>query len=260
MGDIDKNNLFPVVNPNLDELAQEAKKPINEDEVIVPEGKTQELDNPLKKELPNDIFVKKEKKGKIKLSKNEILDHKDPTDTIVETDVKPKRDYSHLAKARAKAQETRRLKAEERKKKKAEEKERKRLEKEAKKKATAERNKKKALERYYKNKEKKEMERLETAKHIAKEARNPPANMQHYNPPTLQNTGMDFRTFSQYMFKYEQMKEQYRKAKQPKPKSKPIPIPKKQEPKPKAKPFHPEKYPLSNWYNPNNRNKEFSMF
>lgn len=257
MGDIDKNSLFPVINPNIDELVEEAKKPIDQDEVIVPDGdgEKKELDDPLKKDLPNDIFVKKEnKKGKIKLTKNEIL--KDPTDTIVESDVKPKRDYSHLAKARAKAQETRRLKAEERKKKKEEEKERKRLEKEAKKKATAERNKKKALERYYKNKEKKQNEKLETAQAIAKQARQPPQNMQHYNPPTMQNTGMDFRTFSQYMFKYEQMKEEYRKAKQPK-KTKPVPVPKKKE---DPKPFHPPGYPLGNFYNPQLRNKEFSMF
>ena len=99
--DCDKQNLFPEINPNLDEIA-EMENTLDADEVI-----KDDVDFSKDKSTHNDIFVKGKQNIKMKI--------KEPTDTETENDVKPKkkgRDYSHLAAARKKGAETRKAKAE----------------------------------------------------------------------------------------------------------------------------------------------------
>ena len=136
-------DLFPAINPNIDEIGQDMT-PLDEDEQIKnddvePEVETKQDYN------EDDIFMKQGKKLKSKL--------KEPTDTITESDTKPKRNYSHLAKARAKGAEIRKQKAEARRLKKQQEKEEKERIRAEKRAATKERNRQKARERYHKQKE-----------------------------------------------------------------------------------------------------------
>ncbi len=241
--DLDKNGLFPEINPNVDELI-EKEDAIDKEEII----KDDDMNYTAPKTSHSDIFMKS--KGNIKMK------IKEPTDTITETDVKPKKGrYAHLAKARQKGIETRKRKAEEKRKAKEVEKAKKLEEREARKKATADRNREKARARYYKQKEKNKTTNV--AKNIV-EKTNVPVNRQIKAP----NQGnMDFNTFARYMMKYEEMKDAYHKAKKPKPpKTKPITIPKKPKNKNNEKvSYHPPNYPL-NMFAPNNRYREFTGF
>jgi hypothetical protein len=225
------NELFPSINPNIDELNE--MTPLNQDEQITnddPEPET-EVKEDFKE---SDIFMKSGKKRlKSKL--------KEPTDTIVEEDIKPKRKYPHLAKARAKGAEVRKAKAEARRLKKEEEKELKNKLKSEKREATAERNRQKAKARYYTEKEKKKSQ--------------PIAIQQQFIPKSTKKD-MDFNTFASYMMKYENLKEQYKNKNI---KMKPM---KQVNTKPIKKeiPYNPPNYPLSHLYNPNLRNrKEWGM-
>ena len=248
--DKDNKNLFPEINPNIDEII-EKENCVDKEEVL-----KEDLDFSKPKTSHSEIFMKKKQNIKLKV--------KEPTDTITESDVKkskPAKDrYAHLAKARQKGIETRRRKAEEKRKAKAEEKAKKAEEREARKRATAERNRESARQRYYKQKAEKQnvaqkivddissKEEVEKIKYIRK-------NKQLPKEPVKPN-GMDFNTFAKYMMKYEQMKDAYNKQKT---KTKPKPIPVKKEEKPKENQYHPPNYPLS-MYAPTNRYKEFSGF
>jgi len=237
--DLDKKNLFPEINPNIDEII-EKENMIDSEEVV----KDEEMDYSTPKSSHNDIFIGSKKQ-------NVKMKVKEPTDTITESDVeKPKKKdrYAHLAKARQKGIETRRRKAEERRKAKEEAKLKKQQEREARKQATAERNRASARQRYYRQKEKSK----DVAEKIVEDTKPPPKNSIKHKPTP--NGNMDFNTFARYMMKYEQMKDAYNKQKQPK-KSKPKDIPqKKEEPT-----YHPKNYPLS-MYAPHNRYKEFTGF
>tara|TARA_A100001201_G_scaffold130078_2_gene115700 strand:+ start:1272 stop:1958 length:687 start_codon:yes stop_codon:yes gene_type:complete len=219
------NSLFPSINPNIDEIGSDMT-PLNDEEQITNDDVEPEVE--VKEDYDeDDIFIKTSgKKMKSKL--------KEPTDTITEDDVKPKRNYSHLAKARAKGAEIRKQKAEARRLKKAEEKaekERIRAEKRA---ATAERNRQKARERYYKQKEKK-----------AQLPKTKPVNI----PKKSKSTGiqdMDFKTFASYMMKYENMKDAYNKQKNIK----------SINTKPPTQQYNPQNYPLAHLYNPSLRKKK----
>ncbi len=244
----DNKNLFPEINPNIDEII-EKENCVDKEEVL-----KEDMDFSKPKTSHSEIFMKKKQNIKLKV--------KEPTDTITKSDIekpKPKKDrYAHLAKARQKGIETRRRKAEEKRKAKAEEKAKKAEEREARKKATAERNRESARKRYYKQKQEKQniaekivddissKEEEEKMRYIRK-------NKQLPKQPEKPN-GMDFNTFAKYMMKYEQMKDAYNKTKT---KSKPKPIPVKKE-KPKEKPYHPPNYPVS-VDAPTNRYKEFSV-
>ena len=225
------DSLFPAINPNIDEIGNDMT-PLNEEEQITNDDVEPEVE--VKQSFTeDDIFMKSGKKLKSKL--------KDPTDTIVEDDIKPKpktkRNYSHLARARAKGAEIRKQKAEARKLKKQQEKEQKELIRAEKRKATAERNRQKARERYYKQKEQK-----------SKEVKSKPIEI----PKPKQSSGMkdmDFKTFASYMMKYETMKDAYNKQKRP------IKVNKTIQNKPKQK-YNPDNYPLAHLYNPNLRQKK----
>ena len=242
--DLDKNNLFPEINPNIDEII-EKEDMINGDEVV----KDDDMDYSAPKSSHKDIFMS----GK----KNVKLNIKEPTDTITESDVekpKPKKDrYAHLAKARQKGIETRRRKAEERRKAKEEAKLKKQQEREARKKATAERNRASARERYYKQKEAKQNVAEKILEDSKVEAEKEKIKTMKKTKQLPVNNNMDFNTFARYMMKYEQMKDAYNKQKTKK--SKPIPIKKKEE----EPTYHPPNYPLS-MYAPTNRYKEWGGF
>ena len=239
--DLDNKNLFPEINPNIDELV-EKEDMIASDEVI----KDDDMDYSTPKTNHNDIFIGSNQKRNVKLKV------KEPTDTITQSDIepKPKKDrYAHLAKARQKGIETRSRKAEEKKRLKELEKAKKAEERQARKQATAERNRENARKRYYKQKESKQ----NVARKIVEDTKPPPMNSIKARPTP--NNNMDFNTFAKYMMKYETMKDAYNKHKN---KTKAIPIPKKK-PEPKKEEYHPKHYPLS-MYAPTNRYKEFTGF
>lgn len=235
--DIDSNNLFPEINPNIDEIV-EKENMIDGDEVV----KDVNIDFSAPKSTHKDIFMKTNIKVNVK--------EKEPTDTETENDVikeETKKDrYAHLAKARQKGIETRRKKAEEKRKIKEAEKLKKKEEREARKKATMERNRHNARQRYYRQK----AEKTNVAEKIVQDTNLTPIQKATKNPDTK---GMDFNTFAKYMMKYENMKEAYHKQKQ---KSKPKPIPKKEPEKPS---YHPPNYPLAH-FAPHNRYKQFNGF
>ena len=235
--DCDKNNLFPEINPNLDEIV-ELESVIDADDVL-----KDDIDYDKPKSTHAQIF--NQKKQNVKLETKEI---KPPSITKKKT-----RDYSHLAEARKKGAETRRRKAEAKRVAKAEAKALKDEAKQKRKEATMERNRVKARARYYTQKDKKENETIETAKEIVETTK---PKYQYKQQPTKPN-GMDFNTFAKYMMKYEGMKEAYNKQKASKKKSKPVPIPKKEEAS-----FHPQHYPamLSHYTNPKARYKEWTGF
>lgn len=234
--DCDKNNLFPEINANLDEIV-ELESVIDADDVL-----KDDIDYDKPKSTHAQIF--KQKKQNVKL---EVEDKPQPITK------KKTRDYSHLAAARKKGAETRRRKAEEKRAAKAEAKSIKDEAKIKRKEATMERNRVKARERYYKQKDIKQNESIETAKEIVETTK---PKYQYKQQPQKPN-GMDFNTFAKYMMKYEGMKEAYNKQKASKKKSKPVPIPKKEE-----QSFHPQHYPslLSKYTNPQARYKEWTGF
>lgn len=244
--DIDTNNLFPEINPNIDEIV-EKENMIDGEEVV----KDDDMDYSAPKSTHKDIFMSGKKQQNVKLSV------KEPTDTIVESDVEPekpkKKDrYAHLAKARQKGIETRRRKAEEKRKAKEAEKLKKKEEREARRKATMERNRENARQRYYKQK----AEKKNVAEKIVEDTKLTPTQRATRNPD-VKNNNMDFNTFARYMMKYEQMKDAYNKQKQQKQqKTKPIEIKKKEPEKPS---YHPPNYPLAHLA-PHNRYKQFNGF
>jgi hypothetical protein len=234
--DLDKNNLFPEVNPNIDEII-EKEDMIDGEEVI----KDEDFDYSAPKSTHKDIFMNENIKMDIE-EKNEI---QKPQLKRTETKIKKDR-YAHLARARQKGIETRKRKAEEKRKIKEAQKLKKEEERQARKKATMERNRENARKRYYKQKENKK----NIAEKIVKDTKPTPIQETTRNP---NNNNMDFNTFAKYMMKYEQMKHAYNQSKV---KSKPIQIPKKQEEKPT---YHPPNYPLAHLA-PHNRYRDFTGF
>lgn len=229
MGQALNGGMFPAANPDIDEV-------IKKEECIDGEAVSQEhIEMKVEPIKESDIFMK-------------------PVKNNVRLDVKPKnvkvgkqRDYSHLAKARAKGAEVRKAKAEARRLKKAEEKAEKDRIKAEKRAATAERNRQRAKDRYY---EKKKQSHKEPA---TKPVENKVAPSKAVAPPIHQ--GMDFNTFANYMLKYENMKKKYKDAvdKQTaeKERKRQEAIRKKDVKKEPA--YHPDNYPLAHLYNPHLR-------
>jgi len=228
MGDADKNNLFPEINPNIDQIIQDEKM-IDSGNAI--KNEIIEVD----KKEQDDIFDEKPKVKPISQKKKE-----------------------HLDNARIKSAETRRQKAEERKKLKEEEKARKDEEKRLRREATAERNRVKARERYYKQKEQKDKEKDE----IKEEVKKIPKQIVKDTTPKVRNiikehqqsNNMDFNTFAKYMMRYETLKDQYNQEIEEK--NKQIKNQKKQE---ENNTYHPKNYPLKNYYH-KDRMKQFTNF
>lgn len=229
MGQALNGGMFPAANPNIDEV-------IKKEDCIDGEAVSQEhIEMKVEPIKESDIFMK-------------------PTKNNVRLDVKPKnvkvkkkRDYSHLAKARAKGAEVRKAKAEARRLQKAKEKEEKDRIKAAKKEASAERNRQRAKDRYYAKK--KDAHKTQPV--------NIPVAPSKAVAPGLTN-GMDFNTFANYMLKYENMKKRYKDAVDiqtaEKERKRQEAIRKKDVKKEPS--YHPANYPLAHLYNPNNRRKK----
>jgi hypothetical protein len=230
MGQALNGGMFPAANPNIDEVIK--KEDCIDGEAVAQEHIEMKVE-PIKE---SDIFMK-------------------PVKNNVRLDVKPKnvkvkkqRDYSHLAKARAKGAEVRKAKAEARRLKKAEEKAEKDRIKAERRAATAERNRQRAKDRYY---EKKKQAHKEPA---TKPVNIPVAPAGPALAPPIQQ-GMDFNTFANYMLKYENMKKRYKDAVDAqtaqKEKKRQEAIRKKDVKKEPA--YHPANYPLAHLYNPHLR-------
>lgn len=227
MGQALNGGMFPAANPDIDEI-------IKKEECIDGEAVAQEhIEMKVEPIKESDIFMK-------------------PVKNNVRLDVKPKnvkvkkqRDYSHLAKARAKGAEVRKAKAEARRLKKAEEKAEKDRIKAEKRAATAERNRQRAKDRYYAKKAEKHKESKPVENKVA------PAKAV---APTIQQ-GMDFNTFASYMLKYENMKKKYKDAvdKQTAEKERKRQEAIRKKDVKKEPSYHPANYPLAHLYNPHLR-------
>jgi hypothetical protein len=219
--------MFPKPVDNIDEV-------IKKEECIDGENVSEEhIEMKVEPIKESDIFMKPTK-SKVRLNIGEK-----------NVKVKKQRDYSHLAKARAKGAVVRKAKAEARRIQKAEEKEEKNRLKAEKKEASAERNRQRAKDRYYANK-----------KDVPSHQK--PAVIQ--SPPVPK--GMDFNTFANYMLKYENMKKKYKDAvdSQTAERERKMELKRREEAKkPVEKKYHPDNYPLAHIYNPNNR-KNTSYF
>jgi len=186
MGQALNGGMFPAANPNIDEVIK--KEDCIDGEAVAQEHIEMKVE-PIKE---SDIFMK-------------------PVKNNVRLDVKPKnvkvkkqRDYSHLAKARAKGAEVRKAKAEARRLKKAEEKAEKDRIKAERRAATAERNRQRAKDRYYEKKKQAHKEPETKPVNIPVAPAKPVA-------PSIQQ-GMDFNTFANYMLKYENMRKRKKKT------------------------------------------------
>ena len=224
------NSMFPKPVSNVQELIN--KESCIDGNAVCDEKVVENLKvNPIRK---NDIFMKPKKKRE-----NIVLEVEDER-PAVEKNVKKDR-YAHLAEARKKGAETRRLKAIERKAIKDEEKVEKKRIKEEKKKASLERNRQRARDRYYAKQENKK---------ILKEDGTLNVTSKPINIPTQKAKEMDFNTFASHMLKYENMKQKFFNEQNKK---------KQKEKVVEAPAYHPKNYPLSHLYNPANR-KNTSFF
>ena len=234
------NSMFPKPVDNVEEVIN--KESCIDGEAVSEEKIIESLKvNPISK---NDIFMKPKKR-----KENIVLK--------VEDGEKKKDRYAHLAEARKKGAETRRLRAIDRKAKKDEEKEEKQRKKEEKKKASVERNRQRARDRYYGKKAEKETNSKILTKEGTLNVKSKPINIPRMPESRQTAKEMDFNTFASHMLKYENMKQRYfneaQKRKQDTIKQQRI-----QEIK-KPPEYHPKNYPLSNIYNPANR-KNTSFF
>tara|TARA_R110001599_G_scaffold151774_1_gene336697 strand:+ start:2986 stop:3735 length:750 start_codon:yes stop_codon:yes gene_type:complete len=234
--------LFPTINPNLDEVAEEGeniKVEIEEKQVL----------------KQKDIFDLKHNKKGLKQSQGvqetEVSDliNKDKQSQRVSniqiaarnsassTDDK----YPHLKEARAKGIITRKEKARIRREEKAEAKRLKDIEKQERRDATKERNRVKARERYRRIKAEKDEKKASEPIDIPRKPQ--------YIPK--QERDMSFKQFSNYMMRYEEMKGHYKtyknkKLQNHKEKTKNAKI---LQQKPKKE--FPDNYPLSHLYGKN---------
>lgn len=252
-------SLFPTVNPNIGELMKEpvSKEDVVNDDILIPEDESGFLQNKEKQmKDQNDIFVTGQKSTP--QNKEEFTETSSDVKTEVKPEVKP-RSYAHLAEARAKGAMTRKAKAEAKRKAKEEEKARKAEERRLRREATMERNRQKARERYHREKAKKEAIKQESKKVIQQKIiedskpRAPRAPVsRNFNQV---NQGMDFNTFSQYMMKYEQMKDLYKKQLEENRARKEAEKKAQEKPKPEFNPKYPAS--LQKLYSRNKKKKSY---
>tara|TARA_R110000744_G_scaffold66253_2_gene135369 strand:+ start:4861 stop:5559 length:699 start_codon:yes stop_codon:yes gene_type:complete len=228
-------SLFPVINPNIEEII-EREQALDGENVIL------ETEEPIGH---NEIFSNKKN---VKLSVSQ-----------------PKKDkYPHLAEARKKGAITRQKKAEAKRILKAEAKAIKDEEKRLRREATQERNRVKARERYRKQKaEKDEQQDIKESIRLRSQAKKDEAERierQSYRRPQHKpiqqpkhpGGGMDFEKFAGYMMRYEGLKREYETSRSQK-----IPV---QVAPPPPKEF-PDNYPLAHIYQKNkNRKMNFNNF
>jgi len=242
------NDLFPSLDVDPTINAQDNEK---KDDLIIPEEPVKMEVQEKTQKSHDDIFMTNKKTVTTPPEQMPVTSSDIQKTENGESENKKK--YAHLAKARAKGAETRRLKAEAKRKAKEEEKARKAEERRLRREATMERNRQKARERYHKQKQLKEQEKKKSDEEFVKSIPKPvtQTNIRPRSKAPVPS-GMDFNTFAQYMMKYEQMKDAYQKSKQ---KSKPVPNPKKE--KPKEKPYHPANYPLAHLYGKKKKKQYF---
>ena len=232
--------LFPVINPNIEEVIERENAIDGENLTIADPVMENRLEH-------KDIFSTSGEKN-IKISVNEEPEK-----------AKPK--YAHLAEARKKGAITRQKKAELKRIAKAEAKAIKDEEKRVRREATAERNRVKARERYRREKAKKDeqadiKEKMRLESQAKKEAQDKEYSKYHSGSrrptPTPQNTGMTFEKFAGYMMQYEGMKQQFNQQQQQR---------QRQKAPEKPKGEFPDNYPLAHIYQKNkNRSADFSNF
>ena len=224
--------LFPVINPNIEEIIERENAVAGEDLILDEEAAIGH----------NDIFSK----SNVKLEVSEPIDIP-----------KPKNKYPHLAEARKKGAETRKRKAELKRIAKAEAKAIKDEEKRLRREATQERNRVKARERYRTQKAKKDeqadlKEKMRLESQAKKEKQQERERYSGRIPVAPQPSGMSFDKFADYMMRYEGLKRQYAQSQAPL-RQRPEPV------KPKSE--FPANYPLAHIYQKNkNRKADFSNF
>ena len=224
--------LFPVINPNIEEIIERENAVAGEDLVLDDEPAIGH----------NEIFSKS----------NVKLEVSDPID--IPKQAKPKNKYPHLAEARKKGAETRKKKAELKRIAKAEAKAIKDEEKRLRREATQERNRVKARERYRNQKAKKDeqadlKEKIRLESEAKKEQQEREYKRYHQRPHQQPSSAMSFDKFADYMMRYEGLKRQYAQSQAPKAVREP----------PKSE--FPANYPLAHIYQKNkNRKADFSNF
>ncbi len=233
--------LFPSINPNLDEVAEEnvvmkveEPKKLRQKDIFVNDLKPTLAKSASSKDKTTPVHSKENQSEPVEVA---------PGDAPNSTSSK----YAHLKAARAKGAITRKEKARIRREEKAEAKRLKEIEKQKKREATKERNRDKARERYRRLKAEKE----------AKTKEEPEPRKPQYIP---RDNNMSFKKFADYMMRYEDMKDRYKKQSMINKKSnKNRKIINKIAP-PKVKEF-PDNYPLAHLYG-NNRFKttDFNNF
>lgn len=237
--------LFPTINPNLDEVVNEAEnvKIVVEDKKYLKQKDIFDMKNNKEKNtLKEDLH----RTGRV--SETEVAEFNDQevksegVDRIRKPVLKsPSSKYKHLEAARAKGILTRKEKARIRKEEKAEAKRLKDIEKAERREATKERNRVKARERYRRLKAEKDENKVSEPIDIPRKPQ--------YIP--RQETNMSFKQFSNYMMRYEDMKDQYKNYKN----RKQIKTKEKQKHnqilKQKPKKEFPDNYPLSHLYGKN---------
>ena len=189
-------SLFPEVNPNLNEVAAdsiaieiEEKQTLKQNDIFL---------NTNHKVLKQTRQVQEDKVGEFNVKDNGTAQVKDPPGFKDDKPKSPSSRYPHLKSARAKGAITRKEKAIVRKAEKAAAKLLKDEEKMKRREATKERNRDKARERYRRIKAEKDESNKRKPQYI----------------PQGVNQSMDFAKFSNYMMKYEGLKEQYKKQEQ----------------------------------------------
>ena len=228
--------LFPTINPNLDEVAEEnvvlkveEPKKLRQKDIFVNDLKDCDAKSASSKDKTNRVHSKEKPSEPVEVA---------PGDEPNSTSSK----YGHLKAARAKGAITRKEKALIRREEKAEAKRLKDIEKAKKREATKERNRDKARERYRRLKTEKEEPEPRKPKYIPRD------------------NNMSFKKFADYMMRYEDIKDRYEKQSMINKKSnKNMKIINKIAP-PKVKEF-PDNYPLAHLYG-NNRFKttDFNNF
>jgi hypothetical protein len=231
--------LFPEINPNLDEVAEEGenlKVEIEEKQVLKQKDIFDMKYN--KKELKQSRSVQETKVDEFKDQDKQSQPVEDPPGQVGKS---ASSKYSHLKAARAKGIITRQEKARIRREQKAEAKRLKDIEKQERRDATKERNRVKARERYRRLKAEKDDNKVSEPIDIPRKPQ--------YIPNKERD--MSFKQFSNYMMRYEEMKGHYKNYKNRKIQNTKEKVKNEKILKQKPKKEFPDNYPLSHLYGKN---------
>ena len=233
--DENTSKLFVEINPNINQLAKEQEDlgPLTKQglrPLTTPnEGAKGEFPPPSTEEQifdePPKLTRQRARKVKYEQEEEEGFPMEEPKNSKPKTSIQLEREErKRIREAEAKA--------------KAMVKEEKRME-------GQERNRQKSRDRYRRLAEEKKTTKVKEEKEIRKEIvkdNTRPSRIPQQDP------NMDFGTFATYMSRYEDLKIQYARQQEEKKR-----LEEEAKPKPVAKGYHPEKYPLSNIYDPRKR-------